>query len=53
MLPGDWQFWDVGEVAAAAASSCGDVGLQPWPIELPEWPELSVLKKEEGGETYA
>lgn len=43
MVPGDWQFGDVGEVAAAAASSCGDMGLQP--IGLPEWPELRVLEK--------
>lgn len=35
MVPGD-----VGEVAAADASSC------PWPIGLPEWPELSVLEWE-------
>lgn len=27
MLVGDWQLWDVGEVAAADASSCGDMGL--------------------------
>lgn len=30
MLVGDWQLWDVGEVAAAAASSCGDMGLADW-----------------------
>lgn len=45
MDPGDWEFGDVGEVAAAAASSCGNIGLQAWPIGLPEWPELSVLEK--------
>lgn len=30
MLVGDWQLWDVGEVAVAADSSCGDMGLADW-----------------------
>lgn len=54
MLTGDWQLEDGGEMpvaaaAAGAASSCGDVGLQPWPIGLPDWLELRGLRAEKFG----
>lgn len=45
MFPGEWQFWDVGEAITTAASSCGEGGLKPWPIGLPDWLELRGLGK--------
>lgn len=42
MVPGDWEFEDVGDVGTGAASSWGDMGLQP---DGPEEAELGTKQK--------